>query len=186
MAKRSKYFTPNEVALHNTQNDLWVSFLGKVYDLTDLAAANKGNELMAPIVAKAGQDISHWFDARTGDIKTHVDAERGIMKYYCPHGRFLHVPPSEPTSDYATDFGRPWWRDSRYEIGILTLKTRSLRLVNTLTSQQHMIEVCTEETLTEILARYLNYNSHAQSYTWKYRGDPLDMSKTLGICHNAI
>ena len=66
------------------------------------------------------------------------------------------------------------------QIGILTLKTRSLRLVNTLTSQQHMIEVCTEETLHEILARYLNYNSHAQSYTWKYRGDPLDMSKTLG------
>jgi len=44
-----------------------------------------------------------------------------------------------------------------------------------------MIEICTEETLNEILARYLNYNSHAGSYTWKYRGDKLNMSKTLGM-----
>ena len=29
-----------------------------------------------PITAMAGQDISHWFNARTGDVKTHVDAER--------------------------------------------------------------------------------------------------------------
>ena len=43
-----------------------------------------------------------------------------------------------------------------------------------------MIEVCTEEKLNEILARYLNYNSDAASYTWKYRGEPLDMAKTLG------
>lgn len=179
VTSRSKYYTPNEVALHNTPSDLWVSFLGKVYDLTELTLQNKGNELIAPIMAMAGQDISHWFNPRTGDVKTHVDAEKGISKYYCPHGRFLHVPPPEPRSNYSTDFGRPWWRDSRYEIGILTSKTRSLRLVNTLTSQQHMIEVCTEETLNEILARYLNYNSHAGSYTWKYKSEKLNMAKTL-------
>lgn len=39
---RSKYYTPNEVAVHNTIEDLWVSFLGKVYDLTPLATNNKG------------------------------------------------------------------------------------------------------------------------------------------------
>merc|ERR1712131_449149 len=115
-AKRSRYYTPNEVALHNTPNDLWVSFLGKVFDLTVLVENNKGNELIAPILAVAGQDISHWFNSRTGDIKTHVDAEKGITKYYCPHGRFLHVPPAEPRSDYSTDFGRPWWRDAKYEV----------------------------------------------------------------------
>jgi cytochrome b involved in lipid metabolism len=76
MSSRSKYYTPNEVALHNTPSDLWVSFLGKVYDLTELILQNKGNELIAPIMAVAGQDISHWFDSRTGDVKTHVDAEK--------------------------------------------------------------------------------------------------------------
>ena len=42
----------------------------------------KGNELIAPILAVAGQDISHWFNSRTGDIKTHVDAEK-----VCPRPR---------------------------------------------------------------------------------------------------
>ena len=31
----------------------------------------------------------------------------------------------------------------------------------------------------EILIRYLKYNSHANSYTWKYDGIVLDMEKTL-------
>ena len=39
---RPKYYTPNEVAVHNTLDDLWVSFLGKVYDLTPLCEKYKG------------------------------------------------------------------------------------------------------------------------------------------------
>lgn len=40
--KRPKYYTPNEVSIHNTLKDIWVSFLGKVYDLTALCEANAG------------------------------------------------------------------------------------------------------------------------------------------------
>lgn len=40
-------------------------------------------------------------------------------------------------------------------------------------------QVCSEETLNEILQRYLRYNSHAASYTWKHNGVILDMSKNL-------
>jgi cytochrome b involved in lipid metabolism len=32
--KRRAYYTPFDVAIHNTANDLWVSFFGKVWDLT--------------------------------------------------------------------------------------------------------------------------------------------------------
>lgn len=39
--------------------------------------------------------------------------------------------------------------------------------------------MCSEETLAEILLRYLHYNAHARSYTWKHSGTILDMSKTL-------
>lgn len=39
---RPKYFTPNEVSVHNTADDLWVSFLGKVYNLTPLCEKYKG------------------------------------------------------------------------------------------------------------------------------------------------
>ena len=33
--------------------------------------------------------------------------------------------------------------------------------------------------MTEILERYLKFNAHAASYTWKYNGNNLDMYKTL-------
>ena len=42
-----------------------------------------------------------------------------------------------------------------------------------------MIEVASEESINEILDRYLVINSHAASYTWKRLGKPLDMSLTL-------
>jgi len=43
MLAKSRYFTPNEVCTHNTIDDLWVSFLGKVYDLTPLCDKYKGS-----------------------------------------------------------------------------------------------------------------------------------------------
>ena len=66
-----------------------------------------------------------------------------------------------------------------YELGILSKKTRNIRIVNTLTSQEHTIEICGEETLNQILERYLPYNKHAGSYTWKYDSKGLDMTGTL-------
>jgi len=37
-----KYYTPNEVSVHNTLEDCWVSYLGKVYNLTKLLENQKG------------------------------------------------------------------------------------------------------------------------------------------------
>ncbi|KAG5852061.1 cytochrome b5 domain-containing protein 1 [Anguilla rostrata] len=176
---RPKYFTPNEVSLHNTIGDIWVSYLGKVRDLTPLVNEYKGDVLLKPMIECAGKDISHWFNPKTEDIQTHVDPLTGCMKYYTPRGRFVHVPPPYPCTDWANDFGTPWWRDKRYEIGLLSAKTRWIRIINTLTSQEQSLEVCSEETLNEILQRYLYYNSHATGYTWKHNGVTLDMSKTL-------
>mmetsp|Transcript_41562 Transcript_41562/g.131015 ORF Transcript_41562/g.131015 Transcript_41562/m.131015 type:complete len:109 (-) Transcript_41562:339-665(-) len=100
------YFTPNEVASHNSsQNDCWVSFLGRVYNLTDLILENKG-ALIQPIADAAGKDISHWFDPK-GDVKRHINMETGIEEYYTPMGRFLHIPPSDPSMDFNTDFDLP-------------------------------------------------------------------------------
>ena len=33
--------------------------------------------------------------------------------------------------------------------------------------------------MNEILERYLTYNAHAASYTWKYNGNNLEMDKSL-------
>lgn len=68
-SRRPRYFTPKEVAAHNTADDCWVSYLGCVYDLTPFCTENSGNVLLKPIVAHAGKDISHWFDPVTKDVR---------------------------------------------------------------------------------------------------------------------
>lgn len=40
-----RFFTPTEVAQHNQLEDLWVSYLSSVYDLTPLAEAFKGKSV---------------------------------------------------------------------------------------------------------------------------------------------
>ncbi|CAH8531026.1 unnamed protein product [Schistosoma rodhaini] len=176
---KSRYFTPNEVLAHNSPEDCWVSFLGYVWDLTPICAQNKGSILLQPILKEAGKDISHWFDEKTGDVRHHIDPVTNCYVPYTPYGRFLHIPPPYPTTDWATDFGIPWWKDERLIVGYLTKKTRFVRIFNTLALLEHEIEVCVEETITDILVRYLKFNSHAASYTWKYNGVVLDMEKNL-------
>ena len=95
-------------------------------------------------------------------------------------GRFLHVPPAEPNSDWNPDFQSPWWQDEvKYVIGSLTKRTRLIRVINTLTKHDDIIEVASEESLNEILDRYLDINVHAASYTWKRMGKVLDMALNL-------
>ena len=49
--KLRRFYTPNEVARHNTHDDCWVSFFYGVYDLTKLLHDNseKNEELCRPI-----------------------------------------------------------------------------------------------------------------------------------------
>ena len=166
IGKKRRYYTPNEVSMHNIAEDCWVSIFGKVYDLSPFLSANEG-PLAQPIINFAGQDISSWFDKATGGVKHELDETTGLRLPYLPHGRFIHVAPPEPVSDWKTDFGTPWWKDESFCIGNLSTRTRNIRIVNTLTSQEKTLEVCSEETLDEILDRYMDWNSHAGSYTWK-------------------
>lgn len=41
-ASLETYILPSQVAKHNGENDCWVSFHGKVCDLTQLLAQNRG------------------------------------------------------------------------------------------------------------------------------------------------
>jgi hypothetical protein len=90
------------------------------------------------------------------------------------------VPPVGPESDWnTTDLLAPWWEDKRFIVGALTTEVRVVRVINTLTRHDNKIECCKEETMNEILDRYLAINCHAASYTWKRTGKVLDMDKTL-------
>ena len=51
--KLRRYYTPKEVAAHNTSNDCWVSFFGEVYDLSKLIQDNFSAEC-EPLIKSAG------------------------------------------------------------------------------------------------------------------------------------
>lgn len=77
--KKLPFFSKFEVAEHCISADCWVSYFGKVYDLTTLIKTHNG-PLTQPILKFAGQDISHWFDARTKEVSanTHERREGGF------------------------------------------------------------------------------------------------------------
>ena len=56
-------------------------------------------------------------------------------------GRFLHIPPPYPRSDWANNFGKPWWKNEALSIGVLSEKTRRVRIINTLTLEEQVVEV---------------------------------------------
>jgi hypothetical protein len=132
-----------------------------------------------PLLRMAGQDISLYFDPRTREPKTWIDPKIGVKMFYTPLGPYVHIPPTEPVSTWATDIDTPWWARTDSVIGRISAKSRRIRIVNQLTSQDHVLDVCAEETLRDIHQRYLKINAHAGSYTWKRLGRPLHMDKTL-------
>ena len=108
-------FTPEEVAVHNNADDCWVTVFDKVFDLTELIAENRG-VLADPVIKCAGSSISHWFDQQSGDVKMYMDPMRNIVIPYTPQGRFIHVPPPDPSDSYVI-IETPWWLDLRYIVG---------------------------------------------------------------------
>ncbi|KAF5826644.1 hypothetical protein DUNSADRAFT_2455 [Dunaliella salina] len=182
-----RFYTPYEVAQHNTPSDCWVSFLGGVYDISKLIKNNPG-KISEPLMKAAGSDISHWFDPRTRDIRTMICPVTQLERFYTPQGMFPHIPPIEPVGNWDTSFGIPWWRDKQYQLGRLSSKLRVVRIKNVLTGQEDNMEVPCEETVVEIRERYLELNWHSKSYTVKalvrtpeqtFEFVELDMNKTL-------
>lgn len=112
--------------------------------------------------------------------KTHIHPLTGLRLPYAPFGRYLHIPPSEPTANFDNSFDQPWWSDhAAYQVGYLSKKKRKIRIINMLSHQADLLEVCAEERLRDIRDRYLVYNRHAMSYTWKRLGRVLNMELNL-------
>ena len=110
-----KYFTQEELAVHNNPENCWVVIFDKVYDISELIMANRG-PLSNPLIEAGGSTISHWFNEKTGDLKTYIDPVRNIEMFYTPCGRFIHVPPPDPV-DRTEIVALPWWKDTKYIIG---------------------------------------------------------------------
>lgn len=182
----SRIFTRAEVALHNEKKDCWVIIFGRVFDVSPVLAVASSQALCDPVLGYAGSDISHWFqrDEATGivDIRYAIHPTTLRKVPYLPEGPFVGTPVLEPSSA-APAPGLPWWQDDRYVVGRLTSRPRRLRVINTLTSDEHRIEVGDEATVDEIRHKFLLFNAHCASYTWKafVTGEfrALDIRKTL-------
>ncbi len=105
--KKRRYYTPTDVSVHNTPNDCWISFFNEIMDLTELIQKNiqckkilKTNKsfkfqkasLCDPIIESAGKDITFWFDKETKEPRQQIDLKTGIEIFYCPRGKYLHIP----------------------------------------------------------------------------------------------
>lgn len=133
--KPRRYYTPYDVSLHFKSGDLWVVIFGEVFNLTSLVQSNIQSTLCQPLIDNAGKDISHFFNSKTKEPLTRIDAKTGKQVYYCPYGRFLHIPSIEATTHQEPVAEIPWWRDRNYVIGKLSQKVRRLRIINMLTHQ---------------------------------------------------
>lgn len=48
--------------------------------------------LCDPIIENAGKDITYWFDKETKEPRKQIDLKSGLEIFYCPRGRYLHIP----------------------------------------------------------------------------------------------
>lgn len=148
--KSLQYYLPAEVVVHNKPNDCWVSYLGGVYDLTELCEAWKDTAEVKTVIAHAGKDISHWFDHRANDIRHFVDPSSGASVPYCPHGPIPDVD-SGGSARIRRPFDRcPWWLDDKYKKGYLTKNPRPCRIINVLAGTAAVISVSNQNSLPPI------------------------------------
>ncbi|CAH0406263.1 unnamed protein product [Chilo suppressalis] len=131
--------------------------------------------LAMTIVAYAGKDVSHWFKGEEWATYTHPVTMLETTYQLHGHGARQPVVPSTRWRPLK----KPWWLNEDYVMGKATAKTRPLRIINTLTGSTVTLEVCSEETIYQIMMRYLPHNGHMQSYTWRYLGRALCLDKTL-------
>lgn len=176
---KKPYIAPFEVVVHNKPNDCWVSFIGKVFDITPIIEYYEGQRCIMPLLAHAGKDISPWFDEKDGEIQHHIHPITGARVPYCPHGRIPDVLPQVPTVSWRPLEGKPWWKNEEYQVGLLTKRVRPIRIINTLIRKEVSMNVCCEDTIRRIMERYSIFCSNPSSYTWRYADKNLEVDKTM-------
>ncbi len=80
-AARPAYFTRREVATHVAKHDAWVIAHGNVIDVSPLVPGAPV-DLIEPILARAGEDISDWFN-RGADGLPEVRARAARQRAAC-------------------------------------------------------------------------------------------------------
>ena len=80
---------------------------------------------MEPLIQAAGTDITSWFDEKTKEPRSFINA-KGETEHYIPKGKYLHL---DAKNDPLTI---PWWKNQDFFIGKLTKKSQWVPIINTL------------------------------------------------------
>eukprot|EP00076_Gallus_gallus_P029641 XP_015153815.1 cytochrome b5 domain-containing protein 1 [Gallus gallus] len=174
--RRPRYFMAREVAEAGRPR---LSALGRVYDLGPLLRERRGDVTLAPLLGAVGTDVSHCFDPESGDPLPRVEPRTGQTGSRYPLGTPGSSQSLTPRSDGAPPLDAAWWRDPRLQVGRLTAAPRLLRLCNTLTGQNCVVEVCGEEPVGEALWRAKAWKEQLERYTACYGGVPLRLHLSL-------
>ncbi|XP_037927149.1 cytochrome b5 domain-containing protein 1 [Hermetia illucens] len=153
-----KFYTSDEVVIHNQPDDAWFVVNNVVFDLTKMIRyhSEPNSATMKYLSAFAGKDLSSYFDEH-GEPRMQVSFVTGAKVPIFPAAY------EKLKADTAY-----WWDDSKYQIGRITRQERPIRLINTLTSHTDLMTVCEEDTIYDIQAKYRDlYNHHAGSYIWR-------------------
>lgn len=46
-----------------------------------------------------------------------MNSQTGLRLPYTPYGRYLHIPPTDPTANFDNSFDQSWWSDQQYQVG---------------------------------------------------------------------
>ncbi|THH04049.1 hypothetical protein EW145_g5809 [Phellinidium pouzarii] len=85
MSKRTRIYTPEDVAAHNTRDSCWVSRNGKVYDVTSFVADHPGGDEL--ILNNAGKDVEQLMADK--DEHEHSESAYDMLDEYII-GRLLY------------------------------------------------------------------------------------------------
>ena len=77
-AKDEKVFTADEVSQHNSLESLWVSYKGKVYDVTEFAQSHPGGA--KNLLLAAGKDLAPFWGLYQQHSADHV--QEILARYY--------------------------------------------------------------------------------------------------------
>ncbi len=179
----TKYFTKADLQLNHTVDSAWVSIFRDVYDITTTIQENRRKPGIDKLLRFMGKDMSHFFDPKnklpiTKNVLLVEETGHEDPNY------MLHFPKKYMNTDRAEN-GVAWFMNNNFIIGKMSEKEVPVRIINTLTYEEDIFIVPIEENLNEICERYLKFNFHARSYTWKDIEERV-LNMSLNLVKNGI
>ena len=181
--KTCRYFTRFDLQQHHSVDSAWVSIYRDVYDITDVIRENRTEPGIDNLLKFMGKDMSHLFNPKTKRPITRNSVLVEEIGSKDPN-YVLHFPKQYMHSERESTT-QPWYTNSKLIVGRMAQKEVPVRLINTLTYEADTLQVPIEETLNEICERYLKFNVHARSYTWKDIEERV-LNMSLNLVNNKI